>query len=188
MFECPHASVHAFLQMCRHKSVTEPTVCDVQYAGLVLIFSIASSCSRLISGVIAFSSTSIPTPGTGHDVISLRLVASVTYTMSPKVYFHVGSPVCLFGNPGVLLPYLTAACRSLLEMLRSSLLCRPCGLDKIVTDEVASVNDEVSLLFTMEIGCLCDGSPRVQESGRSLWRDSVCAKDSRVLGASESYI
>jgi hypothetical protein len=56
---------------------TTTTVCEV-HALLSRNRATAFRCSSRIRGVMAFSGTSNPKPGSGHDVISRVLVASVT--------------------------------------------------------------------------------------------------------------
>eukprot|EP00961_Rhodomonas_salina_P195781 2642991-Rhodomonas_salina.1 len=60
------------------------TVCEVQNEGSLRILSDARLCSLIVLPDKARGRTSIPAPGSGQDVISLRLVSSVTYTTSAK--------------------------------------------------------------------------------------------------------
>ena len=56
---------------------TTTTVCEV-HAWSSCSRATAFRCSTRIRGVMAFSGTSNPNPGSGHDVISRVLLASVT--------------------------------------------------------------------------------------------------------------
>jgi hypothetical protein len=124
---------------------TTTTVCDVQ----TLVSNnarFAARCSRSIVFVISTSGTSNLNPGSGHDVISLELVSSVMKTTPANVYYQRRTTPLDFDATSFL-PYLTAACRSRLEIKRSLRRCRPCAEERISTKLVVEEHSSsVSLM------------------------------------------